>query len=67
MSTTTTANDWQSPENLAAELDVPIATVYRWRTEGKGPVGHRIGRHVRYRRSDVEAWLRSQRDNRAAS
>jgi excisionase family DNA binding protein len=64
MSTTATDNDWQSPEELAAELDVPIGTIYRWRVQGTGPVGHRIGRHVRYRRSDVETWLRTQRDAR---
>jgi excisionase family DNA binding protein len=57
--TQTQKDDWQSPEDLAAELDVPLGTIYRWRYQGSGPVGHRIGRHVRYRRSDVEAWLRS--------
>jgi excisionase family DNA binding protein len=59
-------NDWQSPEELATEFELPLATIYRWRSERKGPVGHKLGRHVRYRRSDVEAWLRHQRDGRSS-
>lgn len=36
---------------------VPPATLKRWRTQRTGPVVLHIGRHVRYRRSSVEAWL----------
>jgi len=46
-----------SPSELAALLDVPVTTVYRWRSRHEGPKGIRIGRHVRYRVEDVEAWL----------
>jgi excisionase family DNA binding protein len=46
-----------SPNQLADLLAIPVATVYRWRSAGSGPRGHRIGKHVRFRRSDVEAWL----------
>lgn len=46
-----------SPKELAAYLGVPVATIYRWRSLGEGPVGCRVGRHVRYRREDIEAWL----------
>ena len=49
--------DWLSPEGLAEVLNVPLTTVYRWRHFNTGPVGVRLGRHVRYRRADVEAWL----------
>lgn len=42
---------------MAEWLGVPIATVYQWRTKGYGPKGVKIGRHVRYRLSDVESWL----------
>lgn len=49
-----------SVEQLAAYLKVPVATVYSWRSKGYGPVGIRVGRYVRYRASDVEAWLASQ-------
>ena len=39
---------------LSEMLGVPIDTLYGWRTRGQGPVGYRIGRHVRYRRAAVE-------------
>ncbi len=31
-------------------LGIPVHTLYRWRHKGDGPVGYRVGRHVRYRR-----------------
>ncbi len=41
---------------------MPLATVYRWRTRGGGPRGVKVGRHVRYRDADVEAWLEKHAD-----
>jgi excisionase family DNA binding protein len=38
-------------------LGIPVHTLYRWRHKGDGPVGYRVGRHVRYRREAVEASL----------
>jgi excisionase family DNA binding protein len=45
-------------------LIIPVHTLYRWRHKGDGPVGYRVGRHVRYRREAVEAWLEQQIDKR---
>ena len=47
-------------------LGVPVATLYRWRYRGEGPTGYRIGRHVRYRRAALEAWIEMQADQRPA-
>jgi excisionase family DNA binding protein len=49
---------------LAEYLGVPVATIYRWRYTRDGPVGYRVGRHIRYRIADVERWLEGQRDPR---
>lgn len=49
-------------EEVAEYLDVPAATLYQWRYKGSGPQGMRVGRHVRYRRADVDAWLAGQYD-----
>jgi excisionase family DNA binding protein len=51
---------------VADLLGVPVATIYRWRHVGDGPPGYRIGRHVRFRRVDVEAWIESRADARTA-
>lgn len=44
-------------QQLAEYLDIPVQTLYQWRTKGYGPPGRRIGKHVRYRETDVERWL----------
>lgn len=44
---------------LSAETKIPEATWAQWRYLGKGPKYLKLGGHVRYRRSDVEAWLAS--------
>lgn len=44
-------------EQVAGYLQVPVKTLYDWRHRGLGPKGLRVGRYVRYRQSDVDAWL----------
>lgn len=46
-----------SLKDLAAELQVSEQTIYDLRTQGRGPVGFRVGRCLRFRRSEIEAWL----------
>ncbi len=50
--------------DLSRMLGVPVDTLYGWRHRGEGPQGYRIGRHVRYRRAAVEAWLAGRLDVR---
>ena len=49
-----------SVKDVADYLQVPVATVYQWNSIGTGPRRHRIGRHVRYRQVDVDAWVDRQ-------
>jgi len=44
-------------KDLARMLSVPEETIYRWRYLKTGPRGIKVGRHVRFRREDVEEWL----------
>ncbi|MFJ1703281.1 helix-turn-helix transcriptional regulator [Kitasatospora sp. NPDC088346] len=53
-------------EELAAYLGVPLGTVYAWRHRGQGPVAIKVGRHLRYRWAEVEAWLDDQSADQAA-
>lgn len=52
-----------SIRELASRLNVPLSTVYGWRYKGSGPRGFRVGRHVRFRWSDVEKWLEEHADD----
>lgn len=45
---------------VAKELDVSPATLAHWRQAGKGPKWAKLGRHVVYRRSDIERWIDEQ-------
>jgi excisionase family DNA binding protein len=47
-------------QELADYLKIPLATIYNQRQEGTGVPGLRIGKHLRFRRSDVEMWLESK-------
>lgn len=51
-----------SPTDVANYLGVPVGTLYQWRTRDIGPPGRRIGKHVRYKPADVEAWFDSQEE-----
>jgi excisionase family DNA binding protein len=46
-------------DELSAYLGVPVQTIYQWRTKKYGPPGRRVGKHVRFRPEDVEAWVAS--------
>jgi excisionase family DNA binding protein len=52
--------EYLSTEGLAALLDVPVDTVYEWRKRRKGPPGAKVGRHLRFRRTDVDKWWAEQ-------
>ena len=49
-----------TPADIADWLSVPEKTLAEWRSRRKGPTYIKLGRHVRYRRSDVELWLTTQ-------
>ena len=46
-----------STEDVARILVVPVTTLYTWRYKGTGPRAFRVGKHLRYRLSDVMEWL----------
>ena len=47
-------------KELSRYLDVPVSSIYRWRHEGRGPLGFRVGKEVRFRETDVLKWLEQQ-------
>ncbi|MET7718560.1 helix-turn-helix domain-containing protein [Streptomyces sp. NPDC005407] len=47
-------------EELSEHLGIPVATIHSWHWASKGPKAIKVGKHLRYRESDVDAWLTSQ-------
>jgi excisionase family DNA binding protein len=45
-------------DQAAAYLNVKVRWLYERSTKGKMPV-HRLGRHLRYRVSELDAWVES--------
>jgi excisionase family DNA binding protein len=59
--------DWENMNDklmtltaVADYLGVPAATVYAWNSRGLGPTRYRVGKYVRYRRTDVDTWVDRQ-------
>jgi predicted DNA-binding transcriptional regulator AlpA len=47
---------WLSRRELAERYGLPVKTLAQWASKGTGPRYARMGRHVRYRFSDVIDW-----------
>ncbi|GAA4395681.1 helix-turn-helix transcriptional regulator [Tsukamurella soli] len=58
--TTVETTLWLTRAQLAERWQLPVQTLAVWATKGTGPKYSRMGRHVRYRLSDVEAWELAQ-------
>lgn len=59
--------EWLSVDDLAEELALPASTIYAWRARGRGPRAHKIGKYLKFRRPDVEAWLATLADPESAA
>jgi len=64
MKTITAVERLWTVEDVAEYLQVPVKTLYQWRTQGRGPRGRRVGRYLRYRQADVVAWVDSLDDEK---
>lgn len=47
-------------KRLCAELGISPVTATKWRRRADGPPFVKIGRLVRYRRADLNAWIASR-------
>jgi excisionase family DNA binding protein len=51
---------------VAEYLQVPVATVHRWRYFGTGPPAIKVGRHLRFEPSDLRDWIDEKKANDAS-
>lgn len=49
-------------QEVADRLQVSVAAIRKWRHEGRGPTGFRIGKHVRFDAVEVERWIAEKRE-----
>lgn len=49
---------WLTTEEVATRIGMQAQTVRKWRSRGTlGPKSYKIGGAVKYKQSDVDAWL----------
>ena len=60
MSETASTDRLLRPDEVADRLGIPPGTLANWRYQHLGPTYLKVGRHVRYRADDVDAWLDRQ-------
>jgi hypothetical protein len=51
---------WLTRKEVSVREKIPVATLAEWASQGKGPRYALLGRHARYRLSDVMAWEEAQ-------
>lgn len=56
------AREWLTLDQIAAELQIPKATLYAWRAKSDFPRAARCGKHLRVLREDFDAWLQGKLD-----
>lgn len=48
-------------KQVASLICQSVRTIQKWRVTGHGPAYYKLGRSVRYRRSEVLAWAEARR------
>jgi excisionase family DNA binding protein len=49
---------WTSVDDVARHLGVAKDSIYRW-IDRRGMPGHRLGRHWKFKISEVDEWVRA--------
>lgn len=52
--------EWLRPRQAARYLGVSSSSLAKWRCSGSGPAFSRAGRAIRYRRTELDAYLESR-------
>lgn len=57
---TTTGPQLMTTKDVESEFGIPVGTLRYFRSSGVGPASFRLAGRVRYRRSEVLAWIAEQ-------
>lgn len=47
---------------LSEYVNIPVSTLYSWRSRGLGPRAVKLGGQLRWRLTDVDAWIADSAD-----
>lgn len=57
----------QSVDDLSQWLGIPVKTIYKWTSNHHSGIPfYRLGKHLRFRFTEIEAWLRKYRSSEGA-
>jgi excisionase family DNA binding protein len=52
-----------TPEQLVEYLQLKsVQVIYKWNATGTGPAYFRVGRHIRFKKPEVDVWLETRGD-----
>lgn len=51
---------WLTRKDVSERMQIPVATLAQWASQGRGPKYASFGRHARYRLSDLIDWENAQ-------
>lgn len=54
------AEQLKTINDLARQLHVEVPTIYEWRRRRQGPPAIRLGKYLRWRQCDIDAWIAEQ-------
>lgn len=57
--TTTIQKDWLNPNEVNQEFGFSVSTLAKWRMQNKFLPFSKIGKYIKYKRADIEAFLNS--------
>jgi predicted DNA-binding transcriptional regulator AlpA len=46
-------------DEVSCQLQVPVDTLYYWRSTGYGPQALKVGKYLRWRQEALDAWIDS--------
>ncbi|WP_323657905.1 helix-turn-helix domain-containing protein [Aliarcobacter butzleri] len=53
----TSKREWLTPNTVYSEYGISTSTLAKWRMENKHLSFSKIGKYIKYKRSDIEAFL----------
>ena len=54
----TSKKEWLNPNGVYSDYGISTSTLAKWRMENKHLSFSNIGKYIKYKRSDIEAFLR---------